>query len=160
VKLIDLRGDSRYVVTQTNARHILVRPNDIVPDEEAQRRLEQLRTRIENGEKFDELARSHSDDTVSATRGGDLGWVNPGDTVPAFERVMQSLREGEISDPFRTQFGWHVVQVVARRDHDDTEQVRRTRAREQIRARKLDEEIQNWLRQLRDEAYVELRLEE
>lgn len=160
VKLVDLRGDSRYVVTQTKARHILVRPNDIVSDDEARRRLAQLRIRIENGESFDELARSHSDDTVSATRGGDLGWVNPGDTVPDFEREMSSLRAGEISEPFRTQFGWHVVQVLERRDHDDTEQVRRTRAREQIRKRKLDEEIQNWLRLLRDEAYVELRLEE
>lgn len=160
VKLVDLRGDSRYVLTQTHARHILVRPNDIVTDTEARLRLEQIRIRVENGEKFDELARSHSDDTVSATRGGDLGWVSPGDTVPAFERVMESLRKGEISEPFRTQFGWHVVQVVERRDHDGTEQVRRTRAREQIRKRKLDEEVQNWLRQLRDEAYVELRLEE
>jgi peptidyl-prolyl cis-trans isomerase SurA len=160
VKLIDMRGDSRYVVTQTRARHILVRASDVVTDAEARVRLEQIRVRVENGEKFEELARSHSDDTVSATRGGDLGWVSPGDTVPAFERVLVALPEGAVSEPFRTQFGWHVVQVLERRDHDGTEQVRRTRAREQIRKRKLDEEVQNWLRQLRDEAYVELRLEE
>ncbi len=160
VKLMDVRGDTRFVITQVHARHILVRPNDVVPDSEAQRRLEQLKIRIVNGEPFDELARAHSDDTVSATRGGDLGWLNPGDTVPEFERTMQSLEEGQVSDPFRTQFGWHIVQVVARRDHDDTEQLRRTRAAEQIRMRKMDEEVQTWLRQLRDEAYVEVRLEE
>jgi len=160
VKLVDMRGDSRYVVTQTHARHILVRASGLVTDAEARVRLEKIRIRVENGEKFEELARSHSDDTVSATRGGDLGWVSPGDTVPAFERVMVALPEGAVSEPFRTQFGWHVVQVLERRDHDGTEQVRRTRAREQIRKRKLDEEVQNWLRQLRDEAYVELRLEE
>lgn len=160
VKLIDLRGDSRYVVTQTQARHILVRPSEILTDSDAKLRLVQLKQRIENGEPFEDLARSNSDDPVSASRGGDLGWLNPGDTVPDFERVMQSLGEGQISEPVRTQFGWHLLQVVTRREHDDTEQVRRTRAREQIRKRKLDEEVQNWLRQLRDEAYVELRLEE
>jgi len=160
IRLNDLRGDTRFVVTQTHARHVLVRTNDVVSDTDAQRRLEQIKVRVENGEPFDELARSHSDDTVSATRGGDLGWLNPGDTVPDFERTMKSLDTGAISDPFRTQFGWHIVQVIERRDHDDTEQVRRARAAEQIRARKLDEEVQTWLRQLRDEAYVELRLDE
>jgi peptidyl-prolyl cis-trans isomerase SurA len=160
VRLHEVRGDSRFVVTQTHARHILVTVNDLVSDEEAQRRLAQLKVRIQNGEPFDELARSHSDDTVSATRGGDLGWLNPGDTVPNFERAMKTLPEGEVSDPFRTQFGWHVLQVLGRRQHDDTDQVRRARAAEQIRARKLDEEVQTWLRQLRDEAYVELRLDE
>ncbi len=160
IRLNDLRGDSRFVVTQTRARHILVRTNDVVSDADAQRRLLQLKTRVENGEPFDELARSHSDDTVSATRGGELGWLNPGDTVPEFERTMKSLAPGQISDPIRTQFGWHIVQVLERRDHDDTEQVRRARAAEQIRKRKLDEEVQNWMRQLRDEAYVEFRLDE
>ncbi len=160
IKLVDLRGDSRFVVTQIHARHILVRRGELVPDADARRRLEQLRIRIENGESFEELARAHSDDTVSATRGGDLGWLNPGDTVPEFERAIQALADGQVSEPFRTQFGWHIVQVLGRRDHDDTEQVRRTRAAEQIRRRKVDEEVQTWLRQLRDEAYVEVRLEE
>jgi peptidyl-prolyl cis-trans isomerase SurA len=160
VKLEDLRGDSRYVVTQIQARHILVRPNDVISEADAQVRLTQLRTRLENGEDFAELARSHSDDTVSATRGGELGWLNPGDTVPEFERVMNTMPDGSVSEPFRTQFGWHILQVTGRREHDDTEQVRRARAADQIRKRKMDEEIQSWLRQLRDEAYVELRLEE
>lgn len=160
VKLVDLRGDSRFVVTQTRARHILLRPNDLLDDEAARARLEQIEARIENGEDFAELARANSDDTVSAAQGGDLGWLNPGDTVPAFERAMNALPEGAVSEPFRTQFGWHIVQVLERRDHDDTEQVRRARAAEQIRKRKLDEEMQTWLRQLRDEAYVEVRLDE
>ena len=160
VKLHDVRGDSKFVVTQTQARHILIRPSDILSDEQIRIRLTQLKIRVENGENFGELARASSDDTVSASRGGDLNWLNPGDTVPEFERTMQTLSNNEISAPFRTQFGWHIVQVLERREYDDTEQVKRTRAAEQIRKRKLDEEIQNWLRQLRDEAYVELRLEE
>ena len=160
VKLYDVRGDSKFVVTQTHARHILIRPNDIVSDQQAQLRLAQLRIRIENKDSFFELARANSDDTVSASKGGDLGWLNPGDTVPEFERTMKTLANEELSEPFRTQFGWHIVQVIERREFDDTEQVKRTRAAEQIRKRKVDEEVQNWLRQLRDEAYVELRLEE
>lgn len=160
VKLLDLRGDSKFVVTQTHARHILIRTNDVVSEEQAQIRLAQLRTRIENSENFEELARANSDDTVSASRGGDLSWLSPGDTVPDFERVMNSLTAGEISDSFRTQFGWHIVQVLERREYDGTDEVKRSRAAKQIRKRKVDEEVQNWLRQLRDEAYVELRLEE
>jgi peptidyl-prolyl cis-trans isomerase SurA len=160
VKLYDLRGDSKFVVTQTHARHILIRPSDLVTDDQARLRLEQLRTRIENQDSFTELARANSDDTVSASKGGDLGWLNPGDTVPEFERIMTALADGELSELFRSQFGWHIVQVLERREFDDTEQVKRTRAAEQIRKRKLDEEVQNWLRQLRDEAYVELRLDQ
>ena len=160
VKLHDLRGDSKFVVTQTRARHILMRPNDILSDAQLRVRLTQLRIRLQNNENFEELARANSDDTVSASSGGNLGWLNPGATVPEFERAMKTLAVNEISEPFKTQFGWHIVQVLERRDHDDTEQVKRTRAAEQIRKRKVDEEVQNWLRQLRDEAYVELRLEE
>jgi len=160
IRLTELRGDSRFVVTQVHARHVLIRPNDIISDQDAQRRLRQIKVRVENGEDFAELARASSDDTVSASRGGDLGWLNPGDTVPAFERAMGSLPDGQISDPFRTQFGWHIVQVLERRDHDDTEQARRAQAADQIRKRKLDEEVQSWLRQLRDEAYVDVRLDE
>jgi peptidyl-prolyl cis-trans isomerase SurA len=158
VRLTDLRDESKVVITQTEARHVLIRTNEVITPEEARIRLTQLKVRIENGEDFSELARANSDDTGSATRGGSLGWLSPGDTVPAFERSMDGLSEGEISDPFETQFGWHIVQVTARRDFDDTEQAQRSKAREQIRRRKLDEEVQSWLRQLRDEAYVEVRL--
>ena len=158
VKVEDLRSDSRFVVTQTHARHILVRSGGVIADEEIRTRLAKLKERIDNGESFADLARASSDDTGSANRGGDLGWLNPGDTVPAFERAMQPLTQGEVSEPFRTQFGWHIVQVLERRNFDDTDQVRRAKATEAIRQRKLDEEVQSWLRQIRDEAYVEVRL--
>ncbi len=160
VKLLDLRGDSRYVIKQTKARHILIRTNELISDSDAQTRLTQLKIRIENNENFAELARSHSDDTTSATRGGELGWLNPGDTVPMFENTMNKLAINGVSEPFKSQFGWHIVQVMQRQDFDDTEKVRRTKAANKIRNRKLDEEVQNWLRQLRDESYVELRLDD
>ncbi len=161
VQVADVRGDAgRHVIVQTHARHILVRPNEVTTDAEAKARLVQLRDRIENGENFEELARAHSDDRGSALQGGDLGWVNPGDTVPAFENVMKNLPAGGLSEPFQTRFGWHIVQVLERREFDDTEKVKRARAADQIRQRKMDEELQNWLRQIRDEAYVELRLDE
>lgn len=161
VKMADIRGDAgRHMVSQTKVRHILVRPDELTTPEEARVRLEQLRLRIENGEDFNELARAHSDDRGSALQGGDLGWVNPGGTVPKFETVMNSLAPGEVSEPFDTQFGWHIMQVLERREFDDTEQARRAKAAEVLRKRRMDEELQNWLRQIRDEAYVELRLEE
>lgn len=161
IKLMDVRGDAgRHVVTQTRARHILVRPNEVITENDAKTRLEQLRLRIEGGESFEDLARANSDDRSSALQGGNLGWVNPGDTVPDFENVMNSVPAGGLSEPFQTRFGWHIVQVLERREFDDTEKAKRAAAAEQIRRRKMDEELQNWLRQLRDEAYVELRLDE
>jgi len=160
IKLEQVRGEERFVITQARARHILIVPDELVSDADAEVRLTQLKQRIEGGEAFEELARSHSHDPATAVKGGDLGWVSPGQTVPEFEQEMNQLAPGEVSDPFRTQFGWHIVQVVERRDFDDTEQVRRSKAAEQIRARKREEELQMWMRQLRDEAYVEYRLEE
>lgn len=160
VKLNDLRGDSRYVIKQIKARHILIQTNELISDSDAKIRLQQLKIRIENNENFGELARAHSDDTSSATHGGDLGWLNPGDTVPRFENQMKELGIGQISEPFQSQFGWHIVQVVERQDFDDTVKVRRAKAADKIRKRKLDEEVQNWLRQLREESFVELRLDD
>ena len=160
IKLVEVRGNQRHIVTQTRARHILIRPNELISDEDAEVRLRQLLTRLEGGEDFEELARSHSDDRASAIRGGDLGWTNPGDLIPKFEEVAAKLTAGEVSAPFRTQFGWHIVQVQERREHDNTEEIVRHEAREQIRERKLEEEGQAWLRQLRDAAYVEYRLDE
>ena len=160
-KLTATRGsDGRIVVNQTRAHHILIRVTDLTDDDDAKRRLSSLRERLVNGAEFAGLAQKHSEDTSSATRGGDLGWLNPGDTVPEFESRMNALSAGEISTPFRTQFGWHIVRVDERRQQDDTSQVQRTRAAEKIRARKIDDEYNSWLRQLRDEAYVELRLDE
>ncbi len=161
VTLLDKRGGAQgtRIVKQSQVRHILVRPNELVSDKEAETRLAQLKLRIEGGEDFAPLARSHSDDASSATNGGSLGWVNPGDLVPRFEEVMNSLQPGQISEPFQTQFGWHIVQLIERRDHDNTEEFRRSSARELITQRKTEEETQAWLRSLRDEAYVEYKIE-
>ena len=126
---------------------------------EARRRLGGLRERIVNGADFAELARAHSDDST-ASRGGDLGWVYPGDTVPDFERAMRALKPGEVSEPVRSPFGFHLIQVVERRIADASAERKRVEARRVLRERKVDEAYQEWLRQLRDRAYVELRLED
>ncbi len=159
IKLADKRSSEKVVVTQTHARHILIRPDELITPEDARRRLEQLKIRIVGGDDFAELARAHSSDTMSAAAGGDLGWTNPGDLVPEFEQVMDALQPGEISAPFRSQFGFHIVQVLERREHDGTRDMKRARAREIIRRRKLEEARAEWLRQMRDDAYVEYRLE-
>ncbi len=157
-KVLDVRDGERTMITQTQARHILLRPDELTAGDDVRIRLQQLKDRIEGGDDFAELARSHSQDRGSAVNGGDLGWVNPGDTVPQFERVMNDLAPGEISEPFESPFGWHIVQVLERRDHDSTEEVRKAKAREELRNRKRGEEMETWLRRLRDEAYVENRL--
>jgi len=160
IKLTDVRDSEKVVITQTRARHILIRTDELTSEEDAVRRLTQLKMRVQGGDDFAELARGHSNDTVSAADGGNLGWVSPGELVPEFEEVMNSLAPGEVSDPFQTQFGWHIVQVLERREHDSTEDVRRARAREAIRQRKLEEARENWLREMRHDAYVEYRLDE
>jgi len=160
IKLTAVRSGNKYMVTQTKARHILIRPNELITDNDAKIRLEQLKQRVKGGDSFEELARSNSEDPGSAVNGGDLGWANPGSMVPEFENEMNQLEPGEISDPFQTPFGWHIVQVLERRQHDNTEDLKRSRAREIIRARKIEEAQQNWLRGLRDEAYVEYRLDD
>lgn len=160
LKVLGKRGkDVTLVVKQTRARHILVRTNEIVGDNDARNRLRQLKERIENGADFAELAKLHSDD-LSASKGGDLGWLSPGDTVPEFERTMDSLRPGELSTPIQSPFGWHLIQVLERRDQDVTQERRRFEARQAIRARKSEEAFDDWVRQMRDRAYVEYRLEE
>lgn len=158
VKLLDERTGERQLIRQTRARHILIRPDELASVEDVRTRLAQLRSRIADGDDFDELARAHSQDRASAVKGGDLGWVSPGDLVPEFEQQMSRLGPGEVSAPFQSPFGWHIVQVLERRDHDSTEELRRTRAREVIHRRKLEEEVQAWLRRLLDEAFVEYRL--
>lgn len=161
VKLVDVQDSAeKHIITQTHARHILIRPNEVVSVADARLRLEQLRERILAGADFAALARAHSDDSGSAVKGGDLGWVNPGTMVPRFEEAMNQLEPGMVSEPFETEFGWHIVQVLARREHDSTEEFNRSRARELIRQRKAEEELELWLRRLRDEAYVEYRLED
>ncbi len=160
IKLVEKRGDERHIMRQTRARHILLREDELNSDEDNRGRIEQLEIRLRGGEDFASLARSNSHDTLSAAKGGDLGWLGPGETVPAFENAMNRLDPGEISAPVKTQFGWHIIQVMEYRDRDNTEEYERNRVRNLIRTRKYDEELFLWLRRLRDEAYVEYRLEE
>lgn len=159
IKIADVKGTGPEIVTQTNARHILIRTNEVVSDKDARTRLSQLRLRIVGGDDFATLARSHSDDTGSALKGGDLGWLNPGDTVPKFENAMNALALNEVSQPFESPFGWHIVQVVERRRQDTTEELMKLKAREAIRERKADEAVEQWLRRLQDEAYIEMRMD-
>jgi len=160
IKLIEMRGaGAPLLVEQAHVRHILLRTNEIVSEDEAKRKLLGLRDRIVNGVNFAELARLNSDDG-SASRGGDLGWVYPGDTVPEFERAFMDLKLMEVSQPVKTSFGWHLIQVLERRTADMSSDRRRVEARKALLDRKGDEAYQEWLRQLRDRAYVELRLEE
>jgi peptidyl-prolyl cis-trans isomerase SurA len=157
-RMLDYKGGERILITQTHARHILIKTNELVSDQEAETRLDQLRIRVIGGDDFAALARSNSDDTASAIKGGDLGWLNPGDTVPQFEEEMDSLAAGETSLPFRSPFGWHLLQVIERRDYDNTEEMAENKARDAIRERKAEEATELWLRRLRDESYVENRL--
>ncbi len=159
IKLNERRGgQAAIMVQQTRARHILIKTNELVSEAEARNRLLQLKERLDNKADFAELARSRSEDG-SAARGGDLGWLNPGDTVPEFEQAMNALKPGEISAPVRSPFGWHLIEVQERRTQDMTREGQRLNARQALRERKTDEAYQEWVRQLRDRAYVEQRLE-
>lgn len=161
LKLVDKRGnETPVIVKQTHARHILIRLNEVVSEDEAKQRLSGLRERVVLGNTdFGEIARQHSED-ASAGRGGDLGWLTPGETVPEFQRAMDALQPGEVSEPVRTSFGWHLIQVIERRDEDMSKERQRLVARQAIRQRKSDEAYQEWVRLQRDRAYVEYRLEE
>jgi peptidyl-prolyl cis-trans isomerase SurA len=152
-------GQAPIMVQQTRARHILIKTNELVSETEARNRLLALKERLDNKADFGELARANSEDS-SASRGGDLGWLNAGDTVPEFEQAMNALKPGEISAPVRSPFGWHVIEVLERRSQDMTREGQRMNARQALRERKTDEAYQEWVRQLRDSAYVEQRLEE
>ena len=153
-------GSGPMVVQQTHARHILIKPSEVVSDADAQRRLADLKERLDNkSANFEDLARQYSEDGT-ASKGGDLGWVNPGDTVPDFEKAMDALAVGEASAPVHSPFGWHLIQVIERRSQDMSRESTRLKARQAIRARKADEAYQDWLRELRDRAYVEYRLED
>lgn len=157
LKLIEKRGrDVPLSVTQTHARHILIKTNEITSESDAKNRLMQLKERLDNGVKFEELARLHSDDG-SASKGGDLGWLSPGDTVPEFEKAMAALQPNQTSGPVQTPFGWHLIQVLERRTQDVTQERQKVLARQAIRERKAEEAFQDWVRQTRDAAYVELR---
>lgn len=161
LKLVDKRGNQTpVIVQQTHVRHILIRTNEVVSETDAKQRLSDLRERVVIGNAdFAELARLHSED-ASAARGGDLGWISPGETVPDFERAMDALQANEVSEPVRSPFGWHLIQVLARRNEDLSAERQRMAARQAIRQRKAEEAYQEWIRLQRDKAYVEYRLEE
>jgi len=159
IKLNERRGaDEQVMVNQVHARHILMRPNELQDDATVKQKLEAIRKRILAGEDFAGLASVSSEDPGSATQGGDLGWESPDSFAPEFARVLNGLQENEISEPFQTQFGWHIVQLLGSRTHDNTEEVRRQRAFAALREGKADEETELWLRRLRDEAFVEYKM--
>jgi peptidyl-prolyl cis-trans isomerase SurA len=159
VRLDDTRGASTgpMLVEQIHARHILLRPNEVQDDATTRQRLTALRDRILAGEDFGALASVTSEDPGSASRGGDLGWSSPGTFDPEFETVLATLEPDQISEPFHTKFGWHIIQLLGKRTFDQSEEVRRQRVLTALRESKVDEETELWLRRLRDEAYVEIR---
>jgi peptidyl-prolyl cis-trans isomerase SurA len=160
IKLAEKRALSNQVlVEQVRARHILIRLSEIVGEQEARRRLDGMRRKIVAGADFADVAKSQSEDASSA-RGGDLGWLSPGDTVPEFEQAMTALAPGEVSQPVRSPFGWHLIQVLEKRKEDLTRERERQVARQSIRVRKGDEAFTDWVRQLRDRAFVEYRLDD
>jgi peptidyl-prolyl cis-trans isomerase SurA len=157
IKLLDLRNrNAPTVVEQTHARHILVRANETVSDAEAKAKIDRIRARIVGGAKFEDQAKVNSDD-ASSVKGGDLGWLSPGDTVPAFEEAMAKLKVDELSEPVRSPFGWHLIEVLGRRKQDVTKDRQRAQARLAITQRKSEELFQEFIRQTRDRAYVEYK---
>ncbi len=157
VKLQETRSrNAPTVVEQTRARHILIKVSEVVSESEGKARIERIHDRLVTGAKFEDQAKLNSED-ASAAKGGELGWLSPGDTVPDFESAMAKLKIGELSPPVRTQFGWHLIQVEERRTQDITAERRRDQARMALRQRKSEEAFQDWLRQMRDRAYVEIK---
>ncbi len=157
LKLYDRRGGGEQLVEQHFARHILLSPNQIRDTEQTVAELEGLRQRLIDGEDFAALAREYSEDKGSALSGGELGWSTPGMFVPEFEQTMNNIAIGEISAPFKSQFGWHILQVTERRDQDFSTEILRNRARNLLSQRKFDAELQVWLQEIRDEAFVQIK---
>ncbi len=159
-KLLDRREITNTMVTQVLCRHILIRTNALLDDVTAERKLTELKSRISNGVDFAELAQANSEDPGSAVNGGMLDWAESSQYAPKFKEALDNLSINQISDPFKSQYGWHVVQLLDTREHDSTEDAMRAEAREQIRLRKIEEETELWLRELRDTSYIEIRLHE
>ena len=160
VKLLETRSrNAPTVVEQTRARHILIKVNEITSESEGKAKIERVKERIDLGAKFDEQAKLNSED-ASAAKGGDLGWLSPGDTVADFEQAMNRLQPGDVSGPVRSPFGWHLIQVQERRTQDVTAERQRDQARQALRQRKSDEAFQEWVRQTRDRSYIEIKVDE
>lgn len=158
LKLNAKRGGESVVVDEVHVRHILIKPSEIRTEAQTQELIKRIHDRIEAGEDFATLAKTFSEDPGSALNGGDLNWVNPDSLVPEFRAVLADTPQGKLSKPFQTQYGWHVLEVLGRRATDSTSQAREQQAMNALRNRKYDEELQTWLRQIRDEAYVEIKL--
>ena len=156
IKMLEIKGLDNHTITKTKVRHILIKTNELVDDEEAKKRLLALKVRIADGDDFASLARAHSDDKGSALKGGSLDWVSPGDLVKPFEETMTQLDINQISEPIQTQFGWHLIQVLDRENKDDSPEHKKNLVKDAIRKRKIEEETELWMRRLRDEAYVEI----
>ena len=160
IKLLEKKGGiqttEKHSQTKTRARHILIKTNELVNDDEAKKRLLAIKQRLKDGDDFAILARGNSDDKGSALKGGDLGFVAPGALVPPFEEAMNKLAVNQVSDPVQTQFGWHIIQVLERQKQDNSSEFRKNKVADEIRRRKIEEETELWLRRLRDEAYVEI----
>jgi peptidyl-prolyl cis-trans isomerase SurA len=158
VRLNDMRGaDNRTMVDQVRVRHILLRPNEILDEDAVQQKARGIREQIVGGDDFATVAEAVSEDPASAAEGGDLGWLSPGDTVPEFEDVVANLPLNELSPPIKSRFGWHLIEVLERRSHDTTDEVKREQCARQIRAAKAEEERELWARRLRDQAFVDIR---
>lgn len=158
LKVQEKRGGDRQVRDEVHVRHILIKPSQIRSEEESRRLIERLRDRILAGESFADLAKNFSEDPGSALNGGDLNWVDPNSLVPEFREVMANTAGGQLSEPFKSPFGWHILEVLGRRATDASEEAREQQALTLLRNRKYEEELQNWLRQIRDEAYVEIKI--
>lgn len=159
IQIADKRGGSTMMVLQTKVSHILVMPNEIRSDKDSRARIRQVYKKLDNGADFEELAKEYSDDPGSAAKGGDLGWVNPGDMVPAFDRIMNEIEPGVLSQPFKSKFGWHILKVEERKETDLGEQVQRNQIYQMLQARQFEEELPIWLRKIRSEAYVDIKEE-
>ena len=156
LKILETKGVGTQMVTKSRVRHILIKTNELIDDEEAKKRLFALKQRIADGDSFETLARAHSDDKGSALKGGLLGWVGPDDLVKPFQEAMDKLALNEISEPVQTQFGWHLIQVLERENKDNTSEYKKNQIRDILRKRKIEEETELWLRRLRDESFVEI----
>jgi peptidyl-prolyl cis-trans isomerase SurA len=156
IYLLEKRGGTQ-MIPQTRARHILIKPSEILTSEEARALAKNLKNRILSGEDFEEVAREYSEDIGSAQEGGELGWASPGQMVPVFENAMAQAKINEVTQPFESPYGWHILQVLERRQQDVTELVNRNRAEDFLHNRKYQEELDAWLRQIRDEAFVDIK---
>ena len=152
------RGGNTVVTDEVHVRHILVKPSEIRTEDDTKKLIDKIYDRVKSGEDFATLAKTYSEDPGSALNGGDLDWINPQSLVPEFREVMANTPQGVLSKPFQTQYGWHVLEVLGRRAVDNTAKASEQQAMNTLRNRKYDEELQNWLRQIRDEAYVEIKL--